>query len=170
MDEYYDRLAPGYDELYGEEQSRKLDIIMARLAREELDGAVLDVGCGTGASLDRLAEASGVPCVGVEPSAGMASLYRGGQELISGRAEELPFPDGYFSAVVSVTAVQNFSDVSLGISEMVRVLRRGGPLLVSCLWRSGGKVRAVAEALADLVVVEAVVGEGNDLLFCCRRV
>ena len=165
---YYDDLAPGYDELHRTEQERKLDLVVEQLAGMDVEGDILDVGCGTGFSLDALAEAFPESrCVGLEPSSGMRGQYRGSQELVAGEVERLPFPDGRFGATVSLTAIQNFTDVIQGVAEMVRVTRPGGPLIVTCLKRSH-TLKTVAKELAEQAVVEEVIEEDKDLIFKCR--
>ncbi|MFP4524004.1 MAG: class I SAM-dependent methyltransferase [Candidatus Woesearchaeota archaeon] len=165
---YYDDLAPGYDELHQEEQERKLDIILEELAKMDVEGDILDVGCGTGFSLDALAKAfPDSKCIGVEPSSGMREQYKGKEKLVAGEAECLPFPDDRFGATVSLTAIQNFADVSRGVAEMVRVTQSGGALVVTCLKKSR-KLKEVSRELAEQAVVEDVIEEEKDLVFRCR--
>ncbi|MBW2982884.1 methyltransferase domain-containing protein [Candidatus Woesearchaeota archaeon] len=165
---YYDELAPGYDELHKEEQERKLDIVLEELAKMDVEGDILDVGCGTGFSLNTLAEAFPESrCVGVEPSSGMREQYKGEKELVAGEVEKLPFPDDRFGATVSLTAIQNFADVSRGVAEMVRVTRPRGSLIVTCLKRSR-KLKEVSRELAEQAVVEDIIEEDKDLIFRCR--
>lgn len=44
--------------------------------------------------------------------------------------ESLPYPDGYFDAVISVNALDHVDDFDRVASEMQRVLRRGGGVYV----------------------------------------
>ena len=60
----------------------------------------------------------------------------------------LPFPEGYFDKVVSVTAIEFIDDAECCIKELFRVTREGGYILVATLnslspWAS--ERRAVAE-------------------------
>jgi demethylmenaquinone methyltransferase/2-methoxy-6-polyprenyl-1,4-benzoquinol methylase len=92
---------------------------------------VLDVGTGTG----RLAEAvvDLVPTarvVGIDFSPGMLRLASRRLELAGADALRLPFADDQFDAVVSAFVVRNLADVSAGLAEQMRVLRRGGWLAV----------------------------------------
>jgi ubiquinone/menaquinone biosynthesis C-methylase UbiE len=48
--------------------------------------------------------------------------------LLSIRAETLPYPDGYFDAVISVNALDHVDDFGKVASEMQRVLKSGGEL------------------------------------------
>lgn len=114
---YYDEIASSYDELHKEEQLRKL----SRIAHNNFifsQDRVLDVGCGTGFSLDYFAVKY---AVGIDPSPQLIEQYEGSQDILVGCAEKLPFCDRSFDVVISVTALQSFSDVKKGCQEIKRV-------------------------------------------------
>ncbi|HNY03656.1 MAG TPA: ubiquinone/menaquinone biosynthesis methyltransferase, partial [Bacteroidales bacterium] len=50
--------------------------------------------------------------------------------LQPGDAEQIPFPDHSFDAVTVAFGVRNFTDLVKGLSEMKRVLRPGGHMLI----------------------------------------
>ncbi len=165
---YYDSIAKGYDELHKGEQLRKLNIIIDRLKEHDLgNNPVLDVGCGTGFSLDILKKELQKKCIGIDPSRGMLEQYKGSCKIIEAAAEDIPFPDKYFSAVVSITAVQNFSDIQKGIQEILRVTDVGGTVMITCLKKSD-KLKIVAEELAETSTVLEVIEEEKDIIFHCR--
>lgn len=113
---YYDEIASGYDALHKEEQLKKLHVIHDHIdfcAGETL----LDVGCGTGFSLDFF---TGVVATGIDPAQKLVEQYAGEQKILVGGAESLPFKDSSFDVVISVTAIQNFTDLRAGLSEMFR--------------------------------------------------
>ena len=111
---YYDDIATGYNELHKEEQLKKLSVAMQKFLNE--DDYILDVGCGTGFCLDYFTRA-----VGIDPSKKLLEQYKGKHKVVLGVAEDLPFTDKEFDAVLSLTAAQNFSDMAKAISEMKRV-------------------------------------------------
>src|SRR5439155_12727880 len=98
--------------------------------------AILDVGCGAG-SLDRLlatrlGAANPITALDANPfwlaeaetlaaEEGLAGAIR----FVPGNAEALPFPDGTFGAVFSVTVIEE-CDADRAIAEMVRVAAPGG--------------------------------------------
>lgn len=167
--DYYSNIAKGYNRLHQAEQEKKLIIICDMLLAEPLlEGPLLDVGAGTGFSLDILAKKLNTTCVGIEPSQGMIKEYTGTQELIQGQAENLPFSDETFSACISVTAIQNFSDIPLGIEEIRRVTKKKGTIIISCLKKSP-KIKFVTETLSELLEVQEIIEEEKDLIFCCKR-
>lgn len=166
---YYDHISAGYDELHKEEQLRKIEIILSRLLKETLvEGALLDVGCGTGFSLDMLAQATGKKVQGVEPSKGMLEQYKGKENITQAGAEELPYPDQHFCAVVSITAIQNFSDIPDGVAEIERVAKNDAPIIISCLKKSS-KLKDISVTLADTFEVEEIIEEEKDLIYFCRK-
>ncbi len=94
---------------------------------------VLDVGIGTGLVAR---EALGLigptgKLVGVDPSPGMMGEVKlPGVELVQGRAESIPQPDGAYDFLSMGYALRHISDVNAAFSEFHRVLRPGGRVLV----------------------------------------
>lgn len=90
-------------------------------------GALLDVGCGEGSHLDAFRRAYGVAAWGVDISAPAIELaaktYRECSFVVANADRFLPFADGSFDAVSSITARVNGD-------EMRRVLRDDGTLIV----------------------------------------
>jgi len=119
--EYYDEIADSYDELYEEEQLKKIALIRSRIEVSE-DEKVLDVGCGTGIAASCFTNATAI-----DPSKALlkiAEKKHPGPEYIAGKAEMLPFEDDSFGFVISLTAIQNFINIDEGLSEMKRVGKR----------------------------------------------
>ena len=103
---------------------------------------VLDVACGTGAVTRLLAEQVGPAgkVTGLDITPGMLAAARLAApsqriEWLEGSAVKMPLPDGTFDAVVCQQGLQFFPDKPAALSEMRRVLKRGGRLALSC-WRS----------------------------------
>jgi SAM-dependent methyltransferase len=98
-------------------------------------GMVLDVGCGTGALAERLAQ-SGYQVTGVDPSDGMLDLLRRRAPAVralraSGTA--LPFEDATFDLVLCVAVMHHIvdpEDVRQTLGEMVRVSKPWGRVLI----------------------------------------
>lgn len=150
---YYDGIAAGYDELHGEEQLAKYRIIAERLALPE--GAhVLDVGAGSGVGY------AVVPSVGIDPSPELLKRHPHPESVV-GRAEELPFPDKSFDAVISVTAIHH-ADVPKAIAEMKRVSR--GPVAITVLKKSAFAHAIIAEAVKQLKPLVIIDEEKDSIL------
>lgn len=90
--------------------------------------AVLDAGCGDGFYLGNLAAESGCSAYGVDISTAAidaaARRYSGVAWIVANADRFLPFPDGAFSRVITITARMN-------PAEFRRVLAREGRLLVA---------------------------------------
>jgi SAM-dependent methyltransferase len=98
--------------------------------------AILDVGCGAG-SLDRLlahrlGAANPLTALDANPfwlneaeALAAEEGLAGAITFLPGNAEALPFPDGSFGAVFSVTVIEE-CDADRAIAEMVRVAAPGG--------------------------------------------
>lgn len=99
-----------------------------RLVDPQPGERVLEVGCGRGHLTKRLDEL-GTDCIGVDanPEAAREAIAR---DVRTMRAEELAFADGSFDLVVAVHAIEHFPQLEAAMSEMARVLRPGGRMLV----------------------------------------
>lgn len=50
--------------------------------------------------------------------------------LVKGDSEQLPYPDNSYDAVTVAFGVRNFENLPLGLSEMARVLKPGGKVVI----------------------------------------
>lgn len=128
----YNSTSSFYDERYEDIQKRKFRTIKEEIKKAE---RVLDVGCGTGLFLREIStQASFV--VGVDFSFNMlkeAKKRFEGAGLVSADADNLPFLDGSFDLVVSLTLLQNMPYPERTILEMFRVTMPGGKVIVTSL-------------------------------------
>lgn len=101
--------------------------------------AILDVATGTGDFAVEALSLQPSKIIGVDISEGMLDVGRqkmkarqldGIIELRSGDSEKLPFEDNFFDAVIVAFGVRNFEDLERGLSEMLRVVRPGGRIVV----------------------------------------
>ena len=92
----------------------------------------LDVGCGNGAFTQLLVERCRPATVhGIDPSQAQLDYAREREALQAldlriGDAMDLPFPDDAFDAAVMPLVIFFVPDPAKGVSEMARVVRRGG--------------------------------------------
>jgi demethylmenaquinone methyltransferase/2-methoxy-6-polyprenyl-1,4-benzoquinol methylase len=92
----------------------------------------LDVATGTGDLAIELRR-RGADVVGVDFSEGMLEIARKkapGIEFRTGNALALDFPDNEFDAATVGFGARNFDDLDRGLSEMARVVRPGGKVVV----------------------------------------
>ena len=134
--DHFDRVAADYDaSIPTAVMEHYLGKRQAFIERWCPRGRALDVGCGTGVLAGRLA-AGGWSMVGIDASPGMLERLRARAsdvEAVRGEATALPFADGEFDLVYCVAVLHHVAKpgaVRLALSEMVRVARIGGRVLV----------------------------------------
>jgi SAM-dependent methyltransferase len=146
----------------------------ARLAEALLDAAgvrhdtrVLDVATGPGYVAERAA-ARGARPTGIDIAEAMLALARRRQPELEFRwadAEDLPFEDGSFDAVVGGFVLNHLPAPERAVRESARVLAPGGSIAYS-VWDRPEHNRllgVVADAIAEVGVQEpAEVAEGPD--------
>ena len=125
----YDALSAEYDRRWRRYVDRTIAGTLRRVSL--LPGeAILDVGCGTGALLDRLPEAKRR---GVDLSLAMLARARSRSCgcLAAGDAERLPFAGESFDVAVSTSSFHFWSAPSGALAEIHRVLRPRGRIVVT---------------------------------------
>lgn len=91
---------------------------------------ILDVGCGTGANLEMLAEFGEAEGVDVSSDALAFCRARGLEKVKQGAAEALPYADGTFDLVTGLDVVEHLDDDMAGLKEMYRVLKPKGRIIL----------------------------------------
>lgn len=94
-----------------------------------LQGTVLEIGAGRGANFGSLRRVT--RWIGVEPSRSRRVALRRAAvlpsaEVLKGRAERLPVPDGSVDGVLSTVVLCSVRDHAAALAEIERVLRPGG--------------------------------------------
>jgi arsenite methyltransferase len=129
---------------------------------------VLDVAAGRGTSAIFLAKQFGCEVVGIDFSrksveeADRNAEAAGVRERLAfqcGDAEQLPFPDGAFDAIICECAFCTFADKRAAASEFARVLRAGGQVGISDVTRRG----ALATELESLASWIACVADAQPI-------
>jgi SAM-dependent methyltransferase len=125
-----------YDEQFVPALFGPFSAAVANAARLRPGQRVLDVACGTGVLACTAAARVGRRgrVTGLDASAEMLVVARRKShaiEWLDGRAENLPFDDESFDAVVSQFGMMFFDDRALALREMHRVLRSNGRLAVA---------------------------------------
>jgi demethylmenaquinone methyltransferase/2-methoxy-6-polyprenyl-1,4-benzoquinol methylase len=136
-------IAPRYD-LINDLQSFGLHRLwkrrLVKLAAPVPGERALDLCCGTGDVAFALAR-RGVEGMGLDFSEAMLRVARKRAErspksqgrsptFLWGDAQEVPFPDGSFDVVTMSYGLRNLANWEHGLTEMGRVAKRGGRLLV----------------------------------------
>jgi ubiquinone/menaquinone biosynthesis methyltransferase len=142
----FDRIAGRYDTA-NRVMSAGVDVLWRRKAmRPLLEGlgetpTVLDLGAGTlDGSLEIARRRPGARVVAADFAGQMLRVGRrklvptaSGADHIATHAADghhLPYADGVFDAAFSAFCVRNLRDLPLGMSELRRVVRPGGPIVI----------------------------------------
>ena len=157
---YYDELK-GYHELHKEEQLRKMELISSNLNVKKSD-YLLDVGCGSGLSLDFF------DCkkIGIDPSEELLKNCKG--KTVCGFGEDLPFDDETFDIVTCVSAIHNFDDPEKGIKEIKRVAK--DKIVITVFKKGEGeKVKKIIKLVEKNLKVYLTVNDQHDHILFCRK-
>lgn len=132
----FDAVADRYDllnDVLSLGQDRRWRSIVARLVAAKPGDLVLDLAAGTGTS-SRAFTTTGARCVACDFSLGM--LRAGARTpadrvtFVAGDALELPFADRAFDVVTISFGLRNVADADSGLTELLRVTRPGGRLVI----------------------------------------
>ena len=170
MTEWNSETAEWYASNYGEYPTN-------RLAVDELDlpadAVIVDIGCGTGSALrhaaSRITRGS---LIGIDPVPRMIEIAQEQTlghpdsariEFRVGSAEDVPVEDDSANFVFAFDSLDHWEDIDKGFSEIRRVLRSGGKLVVV----KDGAVPGAAEArrtfIATVERAGFVVAEEREL-------
>ena len=143
VEQMFDNIANTYDTL-NHRLSWNIDKIWRRFALNSLrpfkPQTMLDIATGTG---DFAIQAAKMlhpqQLIGIDISEGMMEIGRkktkalGMEQTISFRKDDcmsLSFPDNTFDAVIAAFGIRNFQNLDRGLTEMHRVLGKGGHLCI----------------------------------------
>jgi ubiquinone/menaquinone biosynthesis C-methylase UbiE len=169
--DFYKTISKGYDELYGNEQKFKVDMIKENLKIKNND-LLLDVGCGTGLSSD-------FDCnvIGIEPLFELIQQNKSntGKSKISGTnsvgkkimaaAENIPFKDNVFDKVISITAIHNFKDIKKSIKEIKRVGKKD---FVFSVLKKSSKFDFIEKEIKNNFEIKKILDGKKDWIFICQ--
>jgi len=127
---YYDDFAGWYERERHLPYHRMLDDLEVSLVERYGAGKdVLEVGCGTGLILDRVAEFART-ARGIDLSGGMlARAVHRGLEVAQASATELPIATASVDVAYSFKVLAHIPDIEGAMREMARVVRPGGWVL-----------------------------------------
>lgn len=129
--QYYDEFSRSYERERGHGYHQMIDDLELQVTAPYARGArVLELGCGTGLILARVAEIA-EKAVGIDLSEGMAQHARErGLDVHIGSVCDLPFDDDQFDLTYSFKVLAHIPDIDAALREAARVTRPGGHLLL----------------------------------------
>ena len=138
----FDNIAGSYDFL-NHFLSLGIDILWRKRAVHEIGKispkTILDIATGTGDLAVEASVLNPTRIVGIDISEGMLEVGRKKMktkrldsiiEMLYGDSENLPFDDNSFDAITAGFGVRNFEDLPKGLSEMYRVMNKGGKVAI----------------------------------------
>ena len=149
---YYDAIADSYNELHGNEQKKKLHLILPFLDSD----SILDVGCGTGV-------ASLPAAVGIDPSKNLLQKNTTNKKKYCGVAEDLPFPNQSFDIILCLTGIHH-CNLKQALAEFRRVARK--KIIISVLKRITQHKKIVQTIRKELNIIKEIDEEKDVILVC----
>ena len=142
VSQMFDTISDNYDNMnrmitFGIDVAWRKKVI--RLATESLPENLLDVATGTADLAIMAANSSDAQITGVDLSEGMLAVGRSKIEklgltsrinLITADSESLPFDNNTFDVATVAFGVRNFENLDKGLSEIYRILKPNGKLIV----------------------------------------
>ena len=136
-DTSWNKVAGWYDNLVGERGSDYHENVIIpgalKMLAPQKGEKILDVGCGQGVFCRELARAGAV-VTGIDAAEKLIKAARSRSAnikyLVTDAADLHIFPNGSFDAVSCIMAIQNMEPLEKIISEMARVLKPDGGLLL----------------------------------------
>ncbi len=143
VEQMFDTISENYDGLnrvisLGSDIKWRKKVIA--MVAEKNPKSILDIATGTGDLAIQFAEKTAAEkIVGLDLSDGMLSIARkkvlGKKisekiEFVQGDSEALPFDDNTFDAITVSFGIRNFENLEKGLSEILRVLKKGGIFVV----------------------------------------
>ena len=109
------------------------------ILKKKKPNSILDIATGTGDLAIHLTATGAAEIIGLDISPGMLQIGKkkvaekkleNTIQMIVGDSEQLGFPEARFDAVTVAFGVRNFENLEQGLSEIHRVLKPGGTLVV----------------------------------------
>lgn len=110
-------------------QERRLQMVL-KATGQRIQGKVLENGCGVGMYVEHLTPLADM-VAGLEYDFERAQMaHRNSQHILNAAGEQLPFPSETFDLILSHEVLEHVQDDRHAVSEMARVLRPGGRMVV----------------------------------------
>src|SRR6266508_2688719 len=153
---------------FNRHHSKLTDWGLKRIASEKHE-RILDVGCGGGLTVHKLAGiATKGKVYGIDFSEESVTFSRrtntrwielGRVEILHASVSTLPFSDHMFDLVTAVETHFFWPDLVADMHEVLRVLKPGGKLIIIAEAYKGGKYDKVLQKLAGLMNIALLSGD-----------
>lgn len=113
-----------------EKQFALIDLLLKKVNPSTGSLKLLDIGCGIGSLLYR-SKIKGFKPYGIEPSLEQVNLTyqylsKNDLHIINATGEDIPFADGSFDCIVSISVLEHCKNIEKFLTESIRVLKKNG--------------------------------------------
>lgn len=157
---YYNAIAPGYKELYHEEQILKISNIKELIPK---NGLGIDIGSGDGV----VNEFIQTNFISLDLSHELLKLNSNKNKIV-GSAMNLPFEKESFDFALSFTVFQDLPDPIKAIDEVKRILKKRGIFILTFLHMSKSAQDIVEKVSKEFKVVKEIK-EIKDYIFVLKK-
>lgn len=174
---YYNTIAPGYDELYMEEQLKKLNLIKKTIDEENIlrdfrnPKNLLDIGCGSGISTRFFANNFKIKNItAIDPSKELLKIAKekdpNGKYIVcdAERSNHL-HQRKKFDLIISITAIQNFHNINLALQNIKSL----GKNFVLTFLKKSTKKEMIEKNIKKIFFVIKIIEEDRDIIFFCKQ-
>ena len=151
----FQKRAAAYDEGFEGRMSQKFYNLVLQTVELSDGCSVLDVGCGTGALLKKMAAQTQISGFGIDAEAKMIEVAKKNcpaMDIRQSRSEDMPYDDQTFDAVTACMSYHHFADKEGFALEAARVLKPGGTVYIADP-RFPAPVRALLNGVFRLINV-----------------
>jgi demethylmenaquinone methyltransferase/2-methoxy-6-polyprenyl-1,4-benzoquinol methylase len=138
----FDNISGNYDGLnkvisFGTDAKWKQKIL--KMVTAQQPNSILDIATGTGDLAILFASTSAKEIIGLDISQGMLEIGKkkiatqnleSRIQMVLGDGENIPYADNYFDVITVAYGVRNFENLEKGLSEILRVLKPNGQLII----------------------------------------
>lgn len=130
----FNKRAAKYDDGFEGKFSQRFYNMLLEHIELKSEISVLDVGCGTGALLKKMAGRAEIKGFGIDIEKAMVDEAKQkcpDMNIQTGRCEETPFLESTFDVITSCMAYHHFADKKGFARETARIIKDGGILYIS---------------------------------------
>lgn len=160
---YYNAIAPGYEELYHLEQEKKITLIKEKLPK---NGIHLDAGSGDGV-LYKFIKDFPLEVYALDISEELLRKNPFKNKILSS-IEEIKLENDYFTSITSFTVLQDVYDKKKAIEQLHRILKKEGILILSFLKMSRYREEIEKEIKKKFTILEKKEEE-KDIIIICEK-
>ncbi len=158
---YYNEISRSYNELHGDEQIKKAEIIKKEILKKKSSGLLLDIGGGTGVSTEVFLD--NFNCTVIDPSEKLLVQGNNNMKKIVASAEKLPFDAEKFDVIISITSLHHV-EIKKALAEIKRVAKPDALVAVSFLKKSK-KLEIFRKEFKKIYKKSREIEESRDIIF-----